>query len=171
MFVREMELAGVPAEYLGITTVPMLPASGDLTDGDSELIPCIMMGGVNGYAISSYTKAPNAALAFVDFATRYEMVMKRHEMLGIVPARADAARDVGGLALVVNETLNAGNLSIMPSIRQIAQIWTPMETLFSDIAKDAFRPPAQQKYVTLDDFKQALIRSSQQVYDAIWTLN
>jgi len=171
MFVREMELVGVPVENLVIASVPMLPASGDLTDADSELIPCVMMGGVNGYAISSYTKYPNASLAFIDFATRYEMVMRRHEILGIVPARADAAQETGGLTLIVNEALAAGNLSIMPSIRQVAQIWTPMETLFSDIAKDAFRPAAQQKFVSLDDFKQALIESNQQVYDAIWTLN
>ena len=171
MFVRELELAGVPVENLVVTSVPRLPASGDLTDTGGGSIPCVMMGGVNGYAVSSYTKYPNAALAFVDFATGYEMVMKRHEMLGIVPARADAARETGGLSLVVYETLAAGNLALMPSIRQVAQIWTPMETLFSDIAKDAFRPAAQQKYVTPEDFKQALIKANRQVYDAIWTLN
>ena len=171
MFINEMSLAGVPSENLVVASVPMLPASGDLTDRNSEPIPCKMMGGVNGYAVSSYTKYPNAALAFVDFATQYEMIMKRQEKLGIVPARADAASESGGMAVLINKTLAGGNLVIMPSIRQVAQIWTPMETLFSDIAKDAFRPAAQQKYLTPDDFEQALSKASRQVYDAIWTLN
>jgi arabinogalactan oligomer/maltooligosaccharide transport system substrate-binding protein len=171
LFVNEMKLAGMDPENLATAAVPMLPASGDLTDEDSELIPCVMMGGINGYAVSSYTKSPNASLAFVDFATGFEMIARRNELLGIVPARRDAAMQTGGLTLQVNETLAAGNILIMPSVRQVAQIWTPMQTLFSDLAKDAFRPVAEQKFNTLSDFKIAVEKANSQVYDAIWTLN
>lgn len=72
-------------ENLVMTSLPKLPESGDLTEEDPAWIDTKTMGGVNGYAISAYTKAPNACLAFVDFATSYEMMIKRSEMLGIAP--------------------------------------------------------------------------------------
>ena len=90
--------AALAEENLVVADVPKLPASGDLTEENPELIPLKAMGGVNGYAISAYTKAPNACLAFVEFATSYEMVMKRNEYLGIAPARNDAAEKAGGLS-------------------------------------------------------------------------
>jgi arabinogalactan oligomer/maltooligosaccharide transport system substrate-binding protein len=130
-----------------------------------------MMGGVNGYAISAYTKAPNAALAFINFATQYEMIMLRNELLGIVPARTDNAYAVGGLAIIVNEALAEGNIYIMPSVRAINQIWTPFGTLFSDVAKDPFRRPHEFRFITDEQLQDGLDRATRQVYDAIWTLN
>ena len=56
-------------ENLVVADLPKLPASGDLEDRDGEMIDSIMMGGIYGYAISSYTKSPNACLAFINFAT------------------------------------------------------------------------------------------------------
>ncbi|MCL2051795.1 MAG: extracellular solute-binding protein [Lachnospiraceae bacterium] len=157
-------------ENLITAPVPYLPASGDLTDQNSETIPTIMMGGVNGYAISAYTKAPNAALAFADFATSYEMIKRRHELLGIVPARMDNASDAGGLTDIVNANLSEGNIYIMPSIRAVAQIWTPVGTLFADVVKDPFRSLAEQKFISDEQLIEGLLRASTQVYDAIWTL-
>ena len=158
-------------ENLITCAVPMLPLSGDLTEENPELIPCKMMGGINGYAISAYTESPNAALAFIDFATSYEMLMRRNELLGIVPARSDCAQDIGGLANIVNETLAEGNIYLMPSIRAVAQIWTPIDTLFGDVAKDPFRIPSEQRFVTVDQMITALEKVNTQIYDAIWTLN
>ena len=130
-----------------------------------------MMGGINGYAISAYTKAPNAALAFVDFATSYEMISRRNELLGIVPARADVANQAGGLSETVNANLMAGQIAVMPSIRAVAQIWTPCQTFFSDLAKDPFRLPEEQKYRTLEALQRALEAVDEQIYSAIHTLN
>src|SRR5699024_3516793 len=144
--------------------------SGDLSEEDPELIPSKMMGGVNGYAISSYTKAPNACLAFVDFATNYEMIKRRNELLGIAPARADVAQEIGGLSEVIQNNLEEGNIVIMPSIRENAQMWTPLQTLFTDLAKDPLRDADEMKYDSLDKIKAALERVDQQVYDAIHTL-
>ena len=73
--------------------VPKLPASGDLNDTTGEMIDMKTMGGINGYAISSYTKYPNAALAFLDYASSYEMVKRRHEILGIATCREDLANE------------------------------------------------------------------------------
>jgi arabinogalactan oligomer/maltooligosaccharide transport system substrate-binding protein len=164
------EARAAAVENLVAAPVPMLPLSGDLTDRGSERIPCKMMGGINGYAISAYTKAPNAALAFINFATEYEIIMRRNELLGIVPARIDCAYAAGGLAGIVNEMVAEGNLYIMPSIRAIAQIWTPVGTLLGDVAKDPFRPPAEQKYTEDEQLKTALEGIDTQVYNAIWTL-
>lgn len=156
-------------ENLVVANVPMLPASGDLSEENPELIPLKAMGGVNGYAISAYTKYPNACLAFVEFATSYEMAMKRHESLGIVPARNDVAKEVGGISEIINGNLNDGNIVIMPSIRAVEQIWTPAQTFFQDLAKDAFRTE-DKKYGTLEEIKEGLAEVDQQIYDAIHTL-
>ncbi len=157
-------------ENLMVTGVPMLPASGDLTEQNPELIPFKAMGGINGYAISAYTKAPNASLAFVDFATSYEMITKRNELLGVIPARADAAKEAGGVAEVVFNSLNEGNIVIMPSITEMVQVWAPAETFFTDLAKDAFRT-ADKKYTSYDSLKSALKAVDQQIHDAIYTLS
>lgn len=156
-------------ENLVVTQVPKLPASGDLTEEDPELIPLKTMGGVNGYAISAYTKAPNACLAFVEFATDYEMIMKRHEYLGVVPARSDAAEAAGGISEIIYRNLDQGDVVIMPSIREIEQVWTPAQTFFQDLAKDAFRT-TDKKYTSLDLIKEGLESVDQQIYDAIHTL-
>lgn len=173
MFIDEMILEGYTREYaeenLVATYLPQLPASGDLTEENPELIDCKMMGGVNGYAISSYTKYPNACLAFVNFATSYQMIKLRNEILGIAPARTDVAIDAGGLSAVINDNFAEGNIVVMPSIKENAQIWTPLQTLFADLAKDPFRPDGY-RYDSDQLLKDALIRVDQQIYDAIFTL-
>ena len=157
-------------ENLVVADIPKLPASGDLEDRDGEMIDSIMMGGINGYAISSYTKSPNACLAFIDFATSYEMIDRRNELLGIAPARADVASDVGGLSETVRENLVNGKISVMPSVRAVAQVWTPAQTFFSDLAKDPFRSKSEQKYLTTESLIEGLEKVDSQIYAAIHTL-
>ncbi len=167
----EEEALGKARENLVVTDIPKLPASGDLEDRDGEMVDSIMMGGINGYAISTYTKAPNAALAFVDFATSYEMISRRNVLLGIAPARADVAAQVGGLSETINNNLMAGRIAVMPSTRAVAQIWTPAQTFFSDLAKDPFRVPGEQKYLTDAALRKGLEKVDEQIYSAIHTLN
>lgn len=157
-------------ENLVMADVPKLPASGDLTEENPELIPLKAMGGVNGYAISAYTKAPNACLAFVEFAASYDMVMRRNKLLGIVPARSDAAAAVGGTSEIIYRNLDAGNIVVMPSIRAVEQIWTPAQTFFQDLAKDAFREDGEKKYTSLEEIKKGLAAVDEQIYDAVHTL-
>lgn len=157
-------------ENLVMADVPKLPASGDLTEEAPELIPLKAMGGVNGYAISAYTKSPNACLAFVEFATSYEMELRRNELLGIVPARSDAAAAVGGTSQIIYNNLDAGNIVVMPSIRAVEQIWTPAQTFFQDLAKDAFRTEEEKKYDSLEAIKKGLVAVDEQIYDAVHTL-
>ena len=130
LFIKEMVNAGYTEEYarenLIMTSVPKLPVSGDLEDESQGFKEMTVMGGVNGYAVSSYTKAPNAAFAFVDFATSYAMINRRAELLGIAPARGDLAETLGGLNATINENLNVGTVYVMPSVRALAQVWTPL---------------------------------------------
>ncbi|MBQ1721943.1 MAG: extracellular solute-binding protein [Lachnospiraceae bacterium] len=162
-----MELA---KENLVMTGLPKLPESGDLEDENSATMDTVSMGGMNGYAISAYTQAPNACLAFVDFATSYEMMMKRSELLGVAPARADAAKDAGEVSADLFDRLHNNQIVLMPSVDGVSQIWTPGQTFFIDVAKDAFRPENERKYKDLTALKDGLTDMSQQIYDAINTL-
>lgn len=164
------EASAKAAENLVMTTLPKLPESGDLTEENSTLIDSKMMGGINGYAVSAYTKYPNACLAFVEFATSYEMMVKRSEMLGIAPAREDAAETAGGTSKLLYENLESGNIVLMPSIQEVSQIWTPGQTFFTDLAKDAFRSDEEKKYKSLDSMEKGLEAVDEQIYDAIFTL-
>ena len=162
-----MELA---KENLVMTGLPKLPESGDLEDENSATMDTVSMGGMNGYAISAYTQAPNACLAFVDFATSYEMMMKRSELLGVAPARADAAKDAGEVSADLFDRLHNNQIVLMPSVDGVSQIWTPGQTFFIDVAKDAFRPENERKYKDMAALKDGLTDRSQQIYDAINTL-
>jgi arabinogalactan oligomer/maltooligosaccharide transport system substrate-binding protein len=166
----ESEAREKAQDNLVMTTLPMLPASGDLTETNPELIETKSMGGINGYAISAYTKCPNACLAFVNFATSYEMMVERSQILGIAPARQDAAETAGGTSELLYSSLEDGNIVLMPSISEVAQIWTPGQTFFTDLAKDVFRTESEKKYPDLDSMKAGLENVSQEIYDAIFTL-
>lgn len=172
MFLKEMVLAGYTEEYakenLVMTSVPKLPVSGDLEDESQGFMEMTVMGGVNGYAISSYTKAPNAALAFVNFATSYNMINRRAELLGISPARGDLAETLGGLNETINENLADGTIYVMPSVRALAQVWTPLQTYCAVLADDALT--GKNAYVTDDALKKGIANVDSQIYAAIHTL-
>lgn len=172
MFIKEMVLAGYSEEYalenLKTVDVPALPVSGDLEDESQGFKDMTVMGGVNGYAISSYTKAPNASLAFVNFATSYKMINRRCELLGISPARSDIAEELGGLNRVINDNLARGTIYVMPSVRALAQVWTPLQTYCAKLATDALSGTGL--YVTDEAIKQGVANVDKQIYDAIHTL-
>lgn len=166
----EAEAEEKAKENLIMTSLPKLPASGDVKEENPELIDTKAMGGINGYAISAYTKAPNACLAFVDFATSYERMVQRSQLLGIAPAREDVAEDVGGTSKLLYQNLASGNIVLMPSISEVAQIWTPGQTFFTDLAKDSFRPEGEKQYLDKEAMKQGLEKMSKEIHDAIFTL-
>ncbi len=156
------------AENLVVTNIPKLPVSGDLTDTEGETMDMTVMGGVNGYAISSYTKAPNAALEFIKFATSYEMIALRCQMLGISPARGDMAEELGGLSKTVFDNLESGSIYVMPSVRALGQVWTPLQTYCAVIADDVLS--GKNAYITDEAIKSRLAEVDKQIYDAINTL-
>ena len=127
------------------------------------------MGGVNGYAISSYTKAPNAALEFVKFATSYQMISLRSKILGISPARRDIASELGGLNEVIYQNLESGSIYVMPSVRALGQVWTPLQTFCALIADDVLT--GKNVYLKEESLIERLKLVDKQIYDAINTLN
>lgn len=189
MFIKEMVNNGWTEEEaeadLKMIAVPRLPVSGDLTadawqdtitDMENLTLETKMMGGMNGYGISSYTKCPNAALAFVKFAADYEQVVLRNEMLGITPARADAAATIGendSTVAAVFDRLENGNVDIMPAINAVSQLWTPSESFFVELATDALSGNRGEptKYDTVEKIQAGLENVCSQIYDGIFTLS
>lgn len=189
MFIRAMVNTGKWTEQeavadLRMVTVPRLPVSADLTadawqdtitDAENLTVETTMMGGINGYGISAYTKCPNASLTFVEFATGYEQVLLRNQYLGIAPARADAAETISETDPTVGilfDRLDRGYIDIMPAITQVGQIWTPAESFFIDLATDPFRAERGEAllYDTQEKIQAGLERLCTQIYDAINTL-
>lgn len=150
---------------------PAFPKDGDVTK-KGETTPSIMMGGINGYAMSSYTKYPNASLAFINFATSYEMVKLREEILDIAPCREDVAENSDRtLSQELFEKVASGAVSIMPSVSAIGQVWSPAGSFFADLARDPRRNESEKKYDTLDKIQTGLEQTSKSIYDAIHILS
>ena len=157
-------------ENLKMISVPKLPVSGDLTDDSQGFFDMTTMGGINGYAISSYTKNTRASWEFVKFATSKEMVALREQYLGIVTCRSDLNLTKEGLNRDLYQALVDGRISLMPSISAVSSIWSPGETFFKTLATDVFLEPAKQKYTTDEALKAGLKSFHDQLYDAIFTL-
>ena len=165
------EEAGKKAEEnLKQIPVPKLPKSGDLNDVSGEMVSMKTMGGLPGYAMSSYTQYPHAALAFIDYASSYEMVKRRHEILSIATCRADLASEGDDLSKTLFSQLSESKIEIMPSIRETAQIWTPAGTLCKDLANDPYRAAGDQKYVTDEAIRNKLAEVCKQIHEAIYAL-
>ena len=155
---------------LKMISVPKLPVSGDLTDDSKGFFDMTTMGGINGYAISSYTENARASWEFVKFATSKEMVALREQYLGIVTCRSDLNLNEEGLNSELYKALAEGRISLMPSISEVSALWSPGETFFKGLATDVFMDPSSQKYTTDEALKKGLETFHQQLYDAIHTL-
>lgn len=166
------------AENLKMVELPaLMPADGDLTKdsaemSDSDWVETVVMGGVNGYGISSYTEHREACIEFVNFATSFDMIKNRMDMLGIAPTRSDVAGTSGGVTDTIFNSLSEGRIYLMPSIKAVDQIWVPSQTLLGDIAKDPFREAAGEKakYASKQDIVNAIQKVDKDIYDAIYTL-
>lgn len=168
------EATAMAEENIVAVAFPTFPADGDVTADaeDSEQIDSIMMGGINGYAMSSYTNYPNASLAFINFATSYEMVKLREEILDIAPCRSDVAEESDSdLTHELFEKIEEGSISIMPSVSALNQVWDPAASFFEDLVQDPSRSDANKKYDTLEKIQAGLDTTSDSIYAAIHTLS
>jgi len=157
------------AENLVMAKVPKLPASGDLNDDGGETLDMTGMGGVNGYAISAYTKYPNAALEFLKFATRYEWAKRRYELLGTVPARTDAAEQTGEICKAIYDDLQNDKIYVMPGERAMSQVWAGFGSFLTFVVQDGLQ--SGNAYSTDEKLIEALKNLDKQIYDAIHTLS
>ncbi len=165
-------------ENLKMVELPAkMPKDGDLTR-DSASVPedgwrdTVVMGGVNGYGISSYTKHREACMEFVNFATSFDMIKLRADTLGIAPTRSDVAAQSGDTADIIFKSLSAGRIYLMPSVKAVNQIWVPCQTVMGDVAKDPFRERQGEaaKYPGKAELQAALETIDKNIYDAIHTL-
>ncbi len=173
----EEALAKAEENLMMIELPGLMPADGDLskdsaTMSEDDWVNTVVMGGINGYGISSYTKYKEACIEFVNFATSYEMINTRMNMLGIAPTRSDVAKDSGGITDMIFNSLSEGDIYLMPSIKAVDQIWVPTHTLFGDIAKDPFREKNGEipKYADETSMLKAIEKVEEDIYDAIFTL-
>lgn len=172
------EAKALAAENTVAAPIPAMPKSGDLNEASGETLDSIVMGGINGYAISSYTKYPKASLAFLNYATSYEMIIKRNEYLGISPARKDCNDDCTVQADVAHKLYDmaeSGRISIMPTVSGADRIWTPLQTAFTDIATDPYRDNGKKFTLSNDkpnyDALDALLKGvNKNIYDSIYTI-
>lgn len=173
----EEALAKAEENLVMIELPGLMPADGDLSKDSAEMtendwVDTVVMGGVNGYGISSYTKYKDACVEFVNFATSYEMIETRMNMLGIAPTRQDVASASGGVSDMIFQSLSEGKIYLMPSVKAIDQVWVPAQTLMGDIAKDPFRVNNgyRAKYPTVKEITDAIVQVDMDIYDAIFTL-
>ncbi|WP_325176615.1 sugar ABC transporter substrate-binding protein [Paenibacillus alkalitolerans] len=87
----------------------------------------ISFSGVKSYYVNSYTKYPNAAKLFAQFASSKEIQLLNHEMTGIIPANKEANQD----PVIVDNPIVSGfsqqfvNSTPMPSIPAMRDVWEP----------------------------------------------
>ena len=169
----EAEATAKANENLVITSLPKMPSEYDITANvdvtdESKWVAQKTMGGINGYGISSYSKHKDWSLKFVEFATSKEMVAKRAEMLGIVPARGDVVSEIQNEATKITfSNLDNGTLILMPSISSVKQIWIPISSGFKQIATDG----CGERKLKLEDLQKILETIDSNIYKAIHTFS
>ncbi|MCF6094272.1 maltose ABC transporter substrate-binding protein [Microaerobacter geothermalis] len=115
--------------------------------------------GIKAYYVNAYTKYPNAATLYAKFSTSEEMLFKRYEMTGQIPATKSALnnemikQDEVGRAFLEQALVAVP----MPNIPQMQTVWGPMGQAFNAIWNGQAEP------------KAALDSAVQQITDAIQT--
>lgn len=136
----EEEADKAAKENLVVVAPPSLPKDGnikkEIAEMETETFEPITMGGVNAFSISAYTEYPKTSLAFVKFVAEYENIKWRSEALGAAPARVDLAEELGGVSAMISERFENEKVKVMPSTGDISYIWSPLSSLFNDVATD-----------------------------------
>lgn len=118
----------------GVAPIPAL---------DNGKVPT-SFSGIKGYYVNSYTKYPEAASLYAQFATSEEMLLKRFEMTGQLPPRT---------ALLDNPTLKNDEIAAafltqassavpMPNIPEMQTTWGPMGAALATMWNDNTDPKA-----------------------------
>lgn len=117
--------------------------------------------GIRVLWVSAYTKYPNAAKLFLEFATSDEMLLKRFELTSqIPPVKALADADQIKNDEFVAPFLDQATAAIpMPSISQIQYMWDPYGAAFGSMWNDGVDP--EQALKTVADTMRAAIAAEQ----------
>jgi arabinogalactan oligomer/maltooligosaccharide transport system substrate-binding protein len=129
--VKGHEEAGV---NFGVTTLPKL---------ENGEVPQTFTG-TKGYYVNAYSKYPQAATLLAKFATSDEMLLKRYELTGQLPA---------SIGLIENKKIKSNELNTafleqakysipMPNITEMQTVWGGMEVAYTAIWNNAAEPQA-----------------------------
>lgn len=118
--------------------------------------PSKTFSGVKSWYVNSYTKYPNAAKLFAEFASTKEAQLKNYELTGVVPANKEAAADskVASDPFTVAVLEQFKNSYPMPAIPEMGSVWSPMAAGLADVLNKGKDP------------KAALDNAVQQIKDA-----
>lgn len=113
--------------------------------------------GIRSLFVSAYSKYPNAAQLFADFATSEDMLLKRFQMTSQIPpmlALMDA-EELKGNEFVAPFLEQAQFAVPMPSIPQMGLVWTPYGAAFASMWNDGIKPEEALK-TAADTVKEAI---------------
>jgi arabinogalactan oligomer/maltooligosaccharide transport system substrate-binding protein len=101
----------------GVAQLPAFPTGEAMTS----------FSGVKAYYVNSYSKYPNAARLFANFASSKEIQLLNFEMTGQIPANKEANEDpkIKSDAIISGFSEQFANSTPMPSIPAMASVWEP----------------------------------------------
>lgn len=95
----------------------------------------ITFSGIKGYVVSSFTKYPNAAKLYADFATSKESQLLLNKAVGSVPTNLEALEDpqIKDDPYIAAFAEQAKNSQPMPSIPEMNNVWGPANAALPEI--------------------------------------
>ncbi|MNJ49177.1 Maltose/maltodextrin-binding protein precursor [compost metagenome] len=111
----------------------------------------ITFSGIKIYSVSSFTKYPNAAKLYAQFATTKEAQLLLNETIGSVPTNLEALEtdQIKNDPIVSGFAEQAKNSEPMPSIPEMANVWAPVNAAMADIWDNKTDPAAaMEKAIT-----------------------
>ncbi|XEC94645.1 extracellular solute-binding protein [Paenibacillus tarimensis] len=112
----------------GVAPLPQMPGGKASTS----------FSGVKSYYVNAYSKYPNAARLFSNFAASKENQLLNYEMTGIIPANVEAGED----EKIKNDPVISGffqqfvNSTPMPTIPAMGNVWEPGAAALTTIWND-----------------------------------
>lgn len=131
---------------LGVAPIPTI-------DGK----PTVSFAGIKAWYVNAFSKYPNAARLFADFASTKEAQLQDFKTTGALPVNKEAMED----AAVKNDEIAMGfleqfkNSQPMPTIPEMGSIWDPAKAAMSEIWNNGA------------DAKQKLENAVKQITDSI----
>ncbi|ANY72931.1 ABC transporter substrate-binding protein [Paenibacillus ihbetae] len=97
--------------------------------------PAVSFSGIKAWYVSSFTKYPQAARLFADFATTKEAQLKLSALVGSVPTNIEAQEDdqIKNDEYVSAFTEQFKSSQPMPSVPEMANVWSPVGAALSEI--------------------------------------
>ncbi|WP_127486518.1 sugar ABC transporter substrate-binding protein [Paenibacillus ehimensis] len=121
------ELAGYKkalGDKLGIAPIPTVGGK-----------PAVSFSGVKAWYVNSFSKYPNAAKLFANFASSKEAQLLLHKKVGAIPTNKEAQED----QQIKNDPIISGfvaqfkNSQPMPSIPEMDSVWNPLDSALTEV--------------------------------------